>query len=198
VAAVALAEHVERAGQVLRVSLEESLQEPVHVLSDVLLAVRVVLLVAVREAHASRLVDPHDVGVLVPAVLVPDGVSALGVHGARTVLAEQGELGAAARAASQPNNCVWGEASKRQRKKTQQCLASRQHTLPGGSKAAIRTERVLRGLAARLEEPEEVVRVAGSLDIEVACGGADKRRGQATRASDRVSRDLADLRRART
>eukprot|EP00968_Pinguiococcus_pyrenoidosus_P005800 scaffold379_cov235-Pinguiococcus_pyrenoidosus.AAC.15 len=78
-------------------------EEGVHVVRHLGFVVVVVVLVAVAEAHAGRLVDPHDVGVLVPGVQVAQGGLPIIIDLARAVLGQQRQLRRAARPAREPN-----------------------------------------------------------------------------------------------
>lgn len=93
--AIAFAKHVEFGRQVLWVSLKERLKEPVHVFADLLLSADIIQLVSIRKANSNRLVNPHDVGTVVPAVFIADRVSAFSIDTAWTIFAEQCESGAA-------------------------------------------------------------------------------------------------------
>mmetsp|Transcript_16748 Transcript_16748/g.63680 ORF Transcript_16748/g.63680 Transcript_16748/m.63680 type:complete len:510 (+) Transcript_16748:626-2155(+) len=103
VAPIRLGEEVQAVLCVLRMALEHLVQEGVHVVRHLGFVVVVVVLVAVAEAHAGRLVDPHDVGVLVPGVQVAQGGLPIIIDLARAVLGQQRQLRRAARPAREPN-----------------------------------------------------------------------------------------------
>ena len=87
----------------VRVGIEESLQEVVHVPRHLLLIGVIAALISVRETDASGLVNVDDVSLAVPRVRVKGGLQ-VAVDMARTILEQQGKLAAAARAASHPKD----------------------------------------------------------------------------------------------
>lgn len=81
---------------------EELLQKVEHVVGDACLVV--VVARAVREARASRLVDVQEVSALVPREGVARRARTVSIYLARAVLAEERDLGRAARPTRQPEH----------------------------------------------------------------------------------------------
>mmetsp|Transcript_75427 Transcript_75427/g.157270 ORF Transcript_75427/g.157270 Transcript_75427/m.157270 type:complete len:380 (-) Transcript_75427:342-1481(-) len=93
VACVGLTEDVEGLGSILRELLVEILQEGVHVVAHALFVVGTE---ASGETDPCWLVNPHDIGIHVPRVLVQGRALAILVHSARPVFSKESQLGRAA------------------------------------------------------------------------------------------------------
>mmetsp|Transcript_111470 Transcript_111470/g.240191 ORF Transcript_111470/g.240191 Transcript_111470/m.240191 type:complete len:249 (+) Transcript_111470:473-1219(+) len=104
VAPIALSEHKELVGQVFSVSCEELLEETIEILRDFRLVVIIPFLVTITVADARRLVNPHDVSVVVPGVGVVDSIESIRSGSARPILREKGHLGTTSGPTSQPDD----------------------------------------------------------------------------------------------
>ena len=96
----------------LCVRLEKLLDKVVHVIRDAHLVV--VEAGAVGESRASWLVDVEQIGFSVPRVRVGYGITTISIYGAGPILAEECDLGRAARSAGHPHHngiCRWRRAA---------------------------------------------------------------------------------------